>query len=155
MSRSPTNTSSIQKYRIFLIANLTDICNTSAKLTSSRWPSDFMLNPSSSMIRNFDSNLCRNATEYTYNHKNKYAEEITLHFINIKELKFSYKQNGNKLARALVSYLWEEMWWLHAFEIYVTMRLKGLYIIEKQRKIINIQKPNPRRWNARIWAPSG
>jgi hypothetical protein len=30
--------------------------------------------------------------------------EITLHFINIKELKFVYKHNGNKLAR-VVAYL--------------------------------------------------
>ena len=29
--------------------------------------------------------------------------EITLHFINIKELKFAYRQNGNKLARVLVA----------------------------------------------------
>jgi hypothetical protein len=34
-----------------------------------------------------DPNLCRNATEYTNNHKYKDAVEITLHFINIKELK--------------------------------------------------------------------
>ena len=29
-----------------------------------------------------DPDLCRNATEYTNNHRNKYATEITLHFIN-------------------------------------------------------------------------
>ena len=46
-----------------------------------------------------------NTREYTYNHKYKDAAEITLHFINIKELKFSYRRNGNKLARALVAYL--------------------------------------------------
>ena len=49
--------------------------------------------------------LCKNTTEYTYNHKYKDAMEITLHFINIKELKFAYRQNGNKLARVLVAYL--------------------------------------------------
>ena len=38
-----------------------------------------------------DPDLCRNATEYKYNHKYKYATEITLHFINIKELKFAYR----------------------------------------------------------------
>ena len=27
---------------------------------------------------------------------------------------------------------------------YVTMRLEGLFIIEKQWRILNIQKPNPR-----------
>ena len=52
-----------------------------------------------------DPDLCRNVTEYTNNHKNKYAMEITLHFINIKELKLVYRQNGNKLARVLVAYL--------------------------------------------------
>ena len=29
-----------------------------------------------------DPDLCRNATEYTNNHRNKDAVEITLHFIN-------------------------------------------------------------------------
>ena len=50
-----------------------------------------------------DPNLCRNTTEYTYNYKYKDAMEITLHFINIKELEFAYRHNGNKLARALVA----------------------------------------------------
>ena len=81
-----------------------------------------------------DPNLCKNTTEYTNNHKNKDAVEITLHFINIKELKLVYRHDGNKLARVLVAYLWEDMWRLHAFEICVTMRLEGLYIIEKQWK---------------------
>ena len=44
-----------------------------------------------------------NATEYTSNHKYKDAAEISLHFINIEELKFSYRKNGNKLARALAT----------------------------------------------------
>jgi hypothetical protein len=52
-----------------------------------------------------DPDLCRKATEYTNNHEYKDATEITLHFINIKELKFVYRQNRNKLARALVAYL--------------------------------------------------
>ena len=29
-----------------------------------------------------DPDLCRNTTEYTNNHRNNYAVEITLHFIN-------------------------------------------------------------------------
>ena len=49
--------------------------------------------------------LCSNEKKYTYNHKYENAAEITLHFISIKELKFAYRQNGNKLARALVAYL--------------------------------------------------
>ena len=52
-----------------------------------------------------DLNLCRNAKQYTNNHEYKDAREITLHFINIKEMKFVYRQNRNKLARALVAYL--------------------------------------------------
>jgi hypothetical protein len=52
-----------------------------------------------------DPNLCRNTTEYTNNHEYKDATEIKLHFINIKKLKFVHKQNGNKLAKALVAYL--------------------------------------------------
>ena len=52
-----------------------------------------------------DPDLCRNVTKYAYNHKYKYAVEITLHFINIKELKFVYRHNGNKLAKVLVAYL--------------------------------------------------
>ena len=59
----------------------------------------------------------QNATEYTYNHKYKDATEITLYFINIKVLKFAYRQNGNKLARALVAYLLEETWRLQASEL--------------------------------------
>ena len=50
-----------------------------------------------------DTNLNKNTKKYRYNQKYKIAIEITLHFINIKELKFSYKQNGNKLARVLVA----------------------------------------------------
>jgi len=52
-----------------------------------------------------DPNLCMNATKYTNNHEYKDATEITLHFINIKELKFVYRHNRNKIARALVAYL--------------------------------------------------
>jgi hypothetical protein len=55
--------------------------------------------------KSHDLNLRRNATEYTNNHEYKDAAEIILHFINIKELKFVYKHNGNKLARTLVAYL--------------------------------------------------
>ena len=43
-------------------------------------------------------NLNKNATEYKYNHKYRDALEITLNFINIKELRYAYIQNGNKLA---------------------------------------------------------
>jgi hypothetical protein len=43
--------------------------------------------------------------KYRYKHKHRDAAEIKLHFINIKELKYAYIQNGNKLARAMVAYL--------------------------------------------------
>jgi hypothetical protein len=56
-------------------------------------------------LKDNDPNLCRNATEYTNNHEYKDAAEVTLHLINIKALKFVYRQNGNELARALVAYL--------------------------------------------------
>jgi hypothetical protein len=52
-----------------------------------------------------DLNLCNNIKKYTNNDKYRDAVEITLHFINIKALKFVYRQNGNKLARVLVAYL--------------------------------------------------
>ena len=38
----------------------------------------------------------------------------------------------------------------------VTMRPEGLFIVEKQWKPLNIQKPNPRRWKGKsLWAPLG
>ena len=46
-----------------------------------------------------------NATKYTYSYKYKNVAEMTVNFVNIKELKFIYRHNGNKLARALVAYL--------------------------------------------------
>ena len=49
--------------------------------------------------------LCKNAIKYRNRHKHKDAVEIILHFINIKKLKYVYRQNGNKLARAMVAYL--------------------------------------------------
>ena len=45
-----------------------------------------------------------NATKYKYNHKQKDVVEITLPFINIKELKYAYIYHGNKLARMVVAY---------------------------------------------------
>ena len=33
------------------------------------------------------------------------------------------------------------------------MRLEGLFIVEKQWKTLHIPKPNPRRRNAKLWAP--
>jgi hypothetical protein len=46
-------------------------------------------------VRFDDLNLCKDAIEYKNNHEYKDAVEITLHFINIKELKFVYRQNRN------------------------------------------------------------
>ena len=52
-----------------------------------------------------DPELFRNRTKYRYTHKHKDVVEIKLHFINIKELKYAYIHNGNKLAQAMVAYL--------------------------------------------------
>ena len=57
--------------------------------------------------------------------------EITLHFINIKKLKFAYMQNRNKLAGALVAYLWEEMWWLQASKMSSNEAWRPIYYREK------------------------
>jgi hypothetical protein len=59
-------------------------------------------------------------------------------------LKYAYRQNGNKLARALVAYLLEAMWWLLAFEMCYNEAPRPI-IIEKQWETLNIQIPNPRR----------
>jgi hypothetical protein len=42
---------------------------------------------------------------YINTHKHRDAVEIRLRFINNKPLIYAYRQNGNKLARALVAYL--------------------------------------------------
>ena len=49
--------------------------------------------------------LCRNTMNYINTYKSIDAIEIKLHFINKKLQKYAYRQNGNKLARALVAYL--------------------------------------------------
>ena len=36
-------------------------------------------------------------------------------------------RNGNKLARVMVAYLWEEMWWLHASELHYDEAQGPLY----------------------------
>ena len=53
-------------------------------------------------------------------------------------------KNINKPAGAMVAYLREEMCGYMPLN-YVTMRLEGLFIVEKQWTALNIQKPNPRR----------
>ena len=52
-----------------------------------------------------DLDLCRNTMKDRNRHNHRDATEIRLHFINNKWLKYAYRQNGNKLARALVAYL--------------------------------------------------
>jgi len=32
-------------------------------------------------------------------------------------MKYAYKKYGNETSSTMVAYLWEEMWWLHAFEL--------------------------------------
>ena len=82
---------------------------------------------------------------YIYNHKYKDAVEITLHFI--KELKFAYRHNANKLGRALVAYLWEEMWRLQASELSYNEARGPIYYLE------TMENPNPRRWSAKTMGP--
>ena len=45
-------------------------------------------------------------------------------------MKYAYKQNGNKLARALVAYLLEEMWWLKASELRYNEARGPIYYLE-------------------------
>ena len=52
-----------------------------------------------------DPNLNKNEKNYRYNHKYINATKITRHFINIRILKYAYKQNGNKLAFTMVAYI--------------------------------------------------
>ena len=59
--------------------------------------------------------------------------ETTLHFINIKELKFAYRQNGNKLVRALVA-ISEKRCGSYRPLNCVPMRLEGLFIIGNNGK---------------------
>ena len=87
-----------------------------------------------------DPDFCRNAIEYTYNYRYKDAVEITLHFINIKEMKFSYKQNGNKLSGALVAYLLEDRWWPRAFELCYNEAQRPIYYLETME---NPKHPKP------------
>jgi len=98
-----------------------------------------------------DSDLSRNRTNYKDNHKHRDAMEIIFHFINVKYWNMLIDRNGNKPARVMVAYLWEEMWRLHASELCYN-DLEGLFIVEKQWKTLNIQKPNPRRWNSKLRA---
>ena len=60
-----------------------------------------------------------------------------------------------KLARALVA-IFEKICGNYLSLSYVTMRIKGLFIIKQQGKTINNQNRNPKRWNANIfWASLG
>ena len=57
-----------------------------------------------------------------------------------------------RLARALVA-ISEKICGGYRPLNWVTMRLEGLFIIEKQWRTLNIQKPNPRRWSAKTMGP--
>lgn len=48
-----------------------------------------------------DPHLWRNAKKLKYQDKHRVEAEIKLHVINIKEFKYAYIQNGNKLAWAM------------------------------------------------------
>ena len=53
-------------------------------------------------------------------------------------------KNGNKLARAMVAISKKRCVGYMPLNC-VTMRLEGLFIVEKQWKTLHIPKPNPRR----------
>jgi len=64
--------------------------------------------------------------------------------------------NRNNPARAMVAYLWEEMCRLHASELFWTVLQwgsKAYLLLRNNGKPFTSWKPNPRRWNAKLWAP--
>ena len=69
-----------------------------------------------------DLDLNKNATKYRDNHIHKDSVEIILHFINGKYWNMLTTGNRNKPVRAMVAYLWEEMWRQHASELFWTVK---------------------------------
>jgi len=49
-------------------------------------------------------------------------------------------KNGNKLAQAMVAYLWEEMWWLHESKLCENEGQKPIYYLETME---NPKHPKP------------
>ena len=62
-------------------------------------------------------------------------------------MKYAYKQNVPKLAKAMVAYLWEEMWSLQASKLCSNEARGPIYYL----KIM--ENPNPRRWSAKTMGP--
>ena len=78
------------------------------------------------------------------------------HFISlIKELKLVYIQNGNKLATLVGSLsLRRDVAATCLWTLCYNEARRPIYYWETM-ETLHIQKPNPRRWNARMWAPLG
>ena len=57
-----------------------------------------------------------------------------------------------KLARALVAISEKRCGGYRPLN-YVTMRVEGLFIMKKQCRTLNVQKPNPRRSSAKTMDP--
>ena len=56
--------------------------------------------------------------------------EIILRFIDLKYKDMVTNWNIKKLARVMVAYLWEEMWWLHASELCYNEARRPIYCWE-------------------------
>ena len=99
-----------------------------------------------------DQDLNGNTTNYRDNDKYKDTIEIILHFINVKYWNMLINKNGNTLARAIVAYVWREMWWLHGSELSYNEARRPIYCWETMENHKH-PKPNPRRWSTKLWAP--
>ena len=86
-----------------------------------------------------DPDLNKNATNYRDNHQHIDAMEIILHFINVKYWNMLTNRNGNKPARVMVAYLWEEMWQLHASKLCYNEAQGNFYYLKT--------KGNPKQTN--------
>ena len=62
-----------------------------------------------------------------------------LYFINVEYWNMLTNSNGNNPARAMVAYLWEEMWWLHASELSYNEAQRPIYYWETVGKTLTFQ----------------
>ena len=103
-----------------------------------------------SWSRNLNLDLCRSEIKYRNKSKNRDVAEIKYHLIDIKWLKYAYRQNGHKRARVMVAYLWEDMWRLHTSEMCYNEAWGPFYYWTIR------ENPNLRRCNTKsLWAPLG
>ena len=86
-----------------------------------------------------DPDLNRNTIKHRDNHKHRYAAEIILYFINAEYWNMLTNSNENNPTRAMVAYLWEEMWWLHASELSYNEARRPIYCWEIVGKPLKFQ----------------